>query len=436
MMPSPVVVCWFRRDLRLEDNTALAEAFKSGYPVLPVFIFDRDILDLLPTRKDARVAFIHREVLRLEEEIRTYGGSLHVFHHKPLNAFLALTDTFDVKAVYTNRDYEPYARERDNALHQWLKEKGIPLHGFKDHVIFDRNEVMKDDGTPYTVFTPYSRKWKSLLTETDLADRQSVPPGGTFAQAPRMKAPSLSDLGFADPDIPFPPRTVTRELLEQYASLRDFPGESGTSRLSVHLRFGTISIRSLVRLARGTSEKWLDELIWREFYQMILYHFPHTVDHSFKPAYDRILWRNDPEEFERWKSGTTGYPLVDAGMRELAATGFMHNRVRMVVASFLTKHLLIDWRWGERYFAEKLLDFELASNVGGWQWTAGCGCDAAPYFRIFNPHSQAEKFDPEMRYIRRWVPEWNTPAYPRPIVDHSMARERCLRVFRAALPER
>ncbi len=435
MARTPVVIHWFRRDLRLADNAALWAALRSGLPVVPLFIFDRDILDALNDKRDARVAFIHQEVSRLASELRTMGSDLVVKHSTPAEAFRELIHEFDIKQVFANRDYEPYAIHRDRDLHSWFGEQGIRFTGKKDHVIFEKDEVMKDDGKPYTVFTPYSRKWKSRLNAYYLKPYPSEAYSSALHRFSYRGAPSLEEMGFTDPGIPFPPREPNTETIRRYAELRDLPGVAGTTRLSLHLRFGTISIRYAAARAKELSEKWLDELIWRDFYQMIIYHFPSSADHAFKPAYDRIPWRHDPEGFRKWCEGRTGYPLVDAGMRELNATGFMHNRVRMVVASFLTKHLLLDWRLGERYFAGKLLDYELASNAGGWQWAAGSGCDVAPYFRVFNPTSQQEKFDPDFIYIRKWVPEYGSPAYPAPMVPHSEARERCIATFREALRE-
>jgi len=435
MARQAVSLFWFRRDLRVEDNAALWAALRSGFPVVPVFIFDPHILDVLNDRCDARVTFIHREITRLRAELNQTGGDLFVRYMTPIDAFEELTTLFEVKQVWANRDYEPYARERDQHIFSFFESKGIPFSGKKDQVIFEKSEIMKDDGKPYTVFTPYSRKWKQRLTDFYL---KPYPTSNNLSHLLRWKGeatPSLADMNFRESEIEFPERIAQEEIIRHYEETRDIPSVRGTTRLSLHLRFGTVSIRALASIAQRTSEKWLNELIWREFYQMILYHFPSSVDHAFKPAYDRIPWRNDSDGFEKWCLGKTGYPMVDAGMRELNATGFMHNRVRMVTASFLTKHLLIDWRLGERYFAEKLLDFELSSNVGGWQWSAGSGCDAAPYFRVFNPTSQQEKFDKEFRYIRKWIPEFGTPAYPGPIVPHAEARERCLSVYKAALRE-
>jgi deoxyribodipyrimidine photo-lyase len=336
-------------------------------------------------------------------------------------------------AVYTNRDYEPYARTRDNIIGAELQSRGIEFKTFKDHVIFEPTEVVKSDGLPYTIYTPYSRKWKENLKTKHTKSFSVEQYLKNLKKVNSLPLPSLSNLGFRKTGIRFPERTIKVSTIEKYHQLRNFPALQGTTRLSAHIRFGTVSIRKVVQIALKKNAIWVNELIWREFYQMILWHFPHVVTNSFKSAYDRIEWRNDPEEFKAWCEGETGYPIVDAGMRELNETGFMHNRVRMITASFLTKHLLIDWRWGEAYFAKKLIDFDLASNNGGWQWSAGSGSDAAPYFRIFNPQLQAEKFDPNNGYIRKWVPEWNTAEYPAPLVDHKMARERAIKVYKAAL---
>ncbi len=431
MSKEKIVLYWMRRDLRLHDNSAFYYALRSGHRVLPIFVFDTSILDHLP-RRDARVVFIHRELTEIQAQLRAMGSDIHFHFGTPQDAFAQLLKTYSVEAVYTNRDYEPYAQNRDKEIYAMLEAQGIPFIGKKDHVIFDKNEVIKDDGKPYTVFTPYSRKWKSNLRPYHY---KAYPNAKYFDQLLKIHLsdiPTLASMRFEDMELAFPEKTVSTTLLSQYGEKRDIPSIRGTSRLSIHLRFGTVSIRQLVQQALP-HEKWLNELIWRDFYQAIMYHFPHSVTGAFKPQYDRIPWRDDQEAFQRWCIGTTGYPIVDAGMRELNTTGFMHNRVRMIVASFLTKHLLIDWRWGERYFAEKLLDYDLASNVGGWQWAASSGCDAAPYFRVFNPESQTDKFDPDYRYIRQWVPEYGTPAYPKPIVDHKFARERVLATYKEAL---
>ena len=429
-----MVIFWFRRDLRLDDNAGLYHALKSGHPVLPLFVFDRNILDLLEDRTDRRVEFIHSALAEIQDQLKERGSSLEVHYGVPVEVIRQLTDTYLIMGVYTNTDYEPYATERDGAVGRLLDERGIPFYSCKDQVIFEKEEVVKDDGKPYTIYTPYSRKWKSKLTDFYLSSYPTKKYWRHFLKRPSRAIPSLASMGFAAVGEPFPSATVRADLLRNYEKRRDFPGVEGTSRMGVHLRMGTVSIRALARKAGELSETYLNELIWREFYQMILWHFP-TVGkgRSFKPAYDHIRWRNNEKEFERWCAGQTGYPIVDAGMRELNATGFMHNRVRMIVASFLAKHLLIDRRWGEAYFAEKLLDFELASNNGNWQWAAGCGCDAAPYFRVFNPTTQTRRFDPELSYIKHWVPEWQAPGYPRPMVDHEQARKRALEVYARAV---
>jgi deoxyribodipyrimidine photo-lyase len=435
-MKEPIAIHWFRRDLRLEDNHSLSKALQSGKPVLCIFIFDRLILDKLEDKADARLTFIHSTLVSIHDKLRRLGSGLKTYYGQPLEVWQQIIEEYDVQEVFCNRDYEPYAQQRDRAVHDLLLSRGIVMHGYKDHVIFEKSEVVKDDGKPYTVFTPYSKKWKSTLNAHSFDTFDSVPSEGMLQVLPDEKILSLESMNMISADSTlFPDLKASDEIIKNYHLTRDLPAILGTTRLSLHLRFGTVSIRKLARLGMSLNEKWLNELIWRDFYQMIIYHFPHTTQAAFKPAYDRIPWRIAPLEFEAWCKGQTGYPIVDAGMRELNATGFMHNRVRMIVASFLTKHLLIDWRLGERYFAGKLLDFDLASNVGGWQWAASCGCDAAPYFRVFNPALQTEKFDKDFRYIRKWVPELNTPAYPKPIVEHSFARDRVLKVFKEALKQ-
>jgi deoxyribodipyrimidine photo-lyase len=432
-----VNIFWFRRDLRLKDNAGLYHALKSDKPVLPIFIFDKNILDKLSDKADKRVAFIHAALQEMQAELITLGSSLEVFYSTPDEAFKKLTSTYTIEKVFTNHDYEPYAKERDDAIADFLKTKGAFLHTFKDQVILEKDEVLKDDGKPYTVFTPYSRKWKTVLNEFHLKAYPTEKYFNNFLQQRANKIPSLKEMGFVETEAAFPSKTLKKELLVKYQQQRNFPSVAGTSKLGIHLRFGTISIRRLAQHCSGLSETFLNELIWRDFYHVILWHFP-QVGHgkAFKPAYDFIEWRNDEGGFDKWCKGQTGYPIVDAGMRELNATGFMHNRVRMIVASFLTKHLLIDWRWGEAYFAEKLLDFDLAANNGGWQWAAGSGCDAAPYFRIFNPYLQTKKFDPELKYINKWVPELNELSYPQPIVDHEFARKRCLEIYKEGLDKK
>lgn len=431
---------WFRRDLRINDNHGLYAALTAGLPVVPVFIFDHNILDNLP-KDDARVDFIHRTIVDLDLELKNFGSSLMVFHGDPQQIWKELANKFKIQTVYFNHDFEPYAAQRDAAVKQVLQQNKITMLGYKDHLIFEGNEILKDDGKPYTVFTPYKNKWLFKLQSEiyngmpkSLISRDSEKHTDQFYKVGKpYEIPTLATLGFESTELSFPPKTVVSSLIVNYDQTRDYPAVAGTSKLGIHFRFGTISIREKAMKALKLNATYLNELIWRDFYAMILFHFPHTISASFRPEYDRIQWLNDMPSFEKWKEGKTGYPMVDAGMRELNATGYMHNRVRMVVASFLTKHLLIDWRWGEAYFAEKLLDYDQASNVGGWQWAAGSGTDAAPYFRIFNPASQAEKFDAEEKYAKKWIPELHTSIYPKPMVDHKMARERCLLTYKAAL---
>lgn len=431
-MTQQITIFWFRRDFRIEDNASLYHALRSGHPVQPVFIFDTDILDKLEDKKDARVSFIHQEITSLHQTLLAKGTTLDVRIGRPLEIWKKLMEEYAIAEVWANRDYEPYARARDKQVYELLNEKSISFRAKKDHVIFEKDEVVKKDGKPYTVYTPYSKVWKSTLTPYYLKAYPSAAIDNWHQTDPKA-LPLLSEVGFEPSSIDFPSRELDEKVVEQYHDLRDLPAKKGTSRLSLHLRFGTVSIRTLAKRAQELNEKYLNELIWRDFYQAILWHFPQVVEENFSKKYDGIAWRNDESEFEKWKKGKTGYPIVDAGMRELNATGFMHNRVRMIVASFLTKHLLIDWRWGEAYFAEKLLDFELASNNGGWQWAAGTGVDAQPYFRIFNPYSQTDKFDKQHHYINKWVPEVETAHYPKPIVDHKAARERCLDVYKEGM---
>ena len=432
-MPQSISIFWFRRDFRLEDNTALSAALDGDYPVLPIFIFDGSILDDLKNSSDPRVTFIHEIILKLNTRLEQKGTGIQTYYGEPVEIWKKIISENDVKAVYANRDYEPYARKRDKAVYMLLKEHNIPFISKKDHVIFEKSEVMKDDGTPYKVYTPYSRKWKSLVNTHYPQRHGSALASDNWLQAKISPVISLEKMGFKHSSIRVPSKDIPEDIIKKYHQTRDIPSIQGTSRLGIHLRFGTISIRQLAEKARDWNEKYLNELIWRDFYQMILWHFPYVVDENFNRKYDAVQWRNNRKEFELWCEGKTGYPIVDAGMRELNATGYMHNRVRMVVASFLTKHLLIDWRWGEAYFAEKLLDYELASNNGGWQWAAGTGVDAAPYFRIFNPESQTKKFDGKNQYIKKWVPEYQEFSYPSPIVDHKFGRERALTVYKEAL---
>lgn len=432
-MPT-VNVFWFRRDLRLNDNAALYHALRAGYPVVPIFIFDKNILDLLEDKADRRVEFIHAAISTLQQELIMIGASLEVYYSTPLEAFKILLSKYTIDKVFTNHDYEPYALEREKLITNLLQASKATLHTYKDQVVFEKNEILKDDGKPYTVFTPYSKKWKAALKDFHLKAYPTEKYFSNFYKQPVREIPSLQSMGFKVVDEPFPSKQLNEEIVKKYKEQRDFPGINSTSKLGLHLRFGTISIRALAQKGKDLCETYLNELIWRDFYHMILWHFPQVgKGKAFKPEYDTIEWRRDEGEFEKWCMGQTGYPIVDAGMRELNATGFMHNRVRMVVASFLTKHLLLDWRLGEAYFAQKLLDFDLAANNGGWQWAAGSGCDAAPYFRIFNPYLQTQKFDPQLTYIKKWVPEFQEFNYPKPIVDHDLARKRCLEVYAKAL---
>jgi len=428
-----ITIFWFRRDLRLHDNTGLLMALQSGIPVLPVFIFDRSILGKLNCRDDPRVSFIHSQVTRLKKELENAGSSLLVLNGYPVEVFSSLIREFNVEKVLANSDYEPAGLMRDQEVTRLLSACGIQVSFYKDHVVFEKNEILKEDGTPYSIFTPYSVKWKKNLRPDTLWAKNSGFLIHRFLKCPPFPLPGLNDIGFDEGVVPFPPSEIPFPIIENYASTRDIPAIGGTTRLGIHLRFGTISIREVCAVAVQKSDVFLNELIWRDFFISILWHFPHAAENPFKRRYRFIEWRNNETEYMKWCRGETGYPLVDAGMRELNSTGFMHNRVRMVVASFLTKHLLIDWRWGEAYFAEKLLDYELSSNNGNWQWAAGCGCDAAPYFRVFNPLAQQKKFDPQGIYIRKWIPELDTSDYPQPLVDHSLARERALVVYKRAL---
>ena len=431
---SKVTIFWFRRDLRLHDNAGLYHALKDNKPVIPIFIFDKNILDKLENKEDRRVTFIYQAVKEIQEQLKSISSSLEVFYDFPEKVFTQLLSKYKIEKVYANHDYEPYAIARDEKINEILKLSGGTLVTFKDQVIFEKDEIKKDDGKPYTVFTPYSRKWKTKLNDFYLSSYPAEKYYSNFYKQSPQPLPSLSDIGFKKVTENFPSKIANEILIKNYYNQRNFPSVDGTSRLGVHLRFGTISIRELAAKAKQLNETFLNELIWRDFYQSILWHFPHVGMHkAFKPEYENIEWRNNEAEFELWCKGNTGYPIVDAGMRQLNQTGFMHNRVRMIVASFLSKHLLIDWRWGEAYFAEKLLDYDLASNNGGWQWAAGSGCDAAPYFRIFNPYLQTKKFDPELKYMKKWVPEFMEVSYPAPIVEHEFARKRCLEVFRRTL---
>ena len=428
-----MTVFWFRRDLRLDDNVALFNALQDNEAVLPIFIFDETILQQLE-KDDARVTFIHNQLDKINQELAKTNKSLAIFYGKPIEVYEKLIIENKITSVYTNHDYEPYARKRDVALNDLFKKHTIEFKTCKDQVIFEKSEITKEDGLPYVVYTPYSNKWKTKLKEIKLIN---YPSESLLDKMVEHSYPflSLKDIGFKKTSIVLPEYTISEKLVSEYEATRNFPAvKNGTSLLGIHLRFGTISIRKIVQYAvKFQNETFLKELIWREFFMQIIWHFPHTQTQSFKPKYDEIKWINNEILFQKWCEGKTGYPMVDAGMRELNTTGHMHNRVRMVVASFLCKHLLIDWRWGETYFASKLLDYEQASNIGNWQWAAGSGVDAAPYFRIFNPTEQIKKFDKELKYIKKWVPELETLYYPSPIVDHKDAREKCLKVYKEAV---
>ncbi len=427
-----ITLFWFRRDLRLEDNTGLYYALKQEDNVLPLFIFDKNILDKLEDKSDARVDFIHQQLLSIHQELVKKGSSILVKYGNPEEVYQELFLEFDIQAVYTNRDYEPYGKGRDASIEKLLKEKSIPFLTFKDQVIFEPGEIINGSGEFYKVFTPFSKVWLDKFKSTQIQLLTNYQWNKLYLSKP-LPVISLVEMGFQKTILNIPPIKTDENIIAHYDQTRNFPSQNGTSRLGIHLRFGTISIRKLALTAVKLNDTFLNELIWREFYMMILAYSPQVVDRAFKPQYDQILWRNNEVEFEAWCKGKTGYPIVDAGMRELNETGYMHNRVRMIVASFLTKHLLIDWRWGEAYFAKKLLDFELASNNGGWQWAAGTGTDAQPYFRIFNPESQTEKFDKELKYIKKWIPEFGMSDYPNPIVDHKFARQRALDTYKKAL---
>ncbi|WP_033961715.1 cryptochrome/photolyase family protein [Psychroserpens jangbogonensis] len=433
-MKQPLNIFWFRRDLRLDDNVGFYKALSSDYPVLPIFIFDTEILDKLP-EDDARVTFIHGTLQTMSTTLqKEYQSNLAMFHSKPIEIFKQLIETYDIKSVFTNHDYEPYAKKRDSELSDFLSKHEIEFKTFKDQVIFEKDEVVKKDGKPYMVYTPYMRVWKAQFKsqELDIYDTESL--FSNLIKNSELPNLSLTDLGFKTSIQKIAQYVVTPSLIQAYEETRNFPAKDSTSRLGPHLRFGTVSIRKMVQKAIAEdNEIFWQELIWREFFMQILWHFPHTAKDSFKSKYDRIEWRNNEDEFYKWCEGKTGYPLVDAGMRELNETGFMHNRVRMLVGSFLCKHLLIDWRWGEAYFAEKLHDYDMSSNIGNWQWVAGSGVDATPYFRIFNPTSQIQKFDKNHDYIKKWVPDYQELTYPQPMVDHKIARERCLKMYKDAL---
>lgn len=432
-MNNKITVFWFRRDLRLHDNVGFYNALKSKNSVLPIFIFDKDILDKLK-KDDSRVSYIHQELQNIKAELLKIKRGISIFYGKPIDIYKQLSEVYEIDAVYTNHDYEPYANQRDAEIKAFLTSKNIKFKTYKDQVIFEKNEIVKKDGNPYKVYTPYSRKWLEAFQEKGIQFYPSEKYLENCVCIEKHPFLTLSDIGFVKSNITSDPYNVSTRLINEYEETRNFPAQNATSKLGAHLRFGAVSVRQMVDKASKISNiTFLKELIWREFFMQILWHFPHTQKKAFKPKYDRILWRNDEADFKAWCNGQTGYPLVDAGMRELNKTGFMHNRVRMLVGSFLCKHLLIDWRWGEAYFAEKLLDYEMSSNVGNWQWVAGSGVDASPYFRIFNPTTQIKKFDKDLMYIRKWVPEFQELTYSKEIIEHKFARERCLKVYKEAV---
>ena len=427
-----ISIFWFRRDLRLKDNHGLYQALESEKKVLPIFIFDEDILDLLENKSDKRVDFIVQALQTLNSFLKSKNKGIKIFKGKPLEIYKKLTENYEIEAVYSNEDYEPYAIKRDQEIADFLASKNIAFHSFKDQVIFHKDEIVKADKKPYTVYTPYSKLWLNEFQKVDLQGFPSEKKLDNLLDIP-FEELKIEDIGFQKTNLAFEIPEADLHIIKTYEETRNFPAVKGTTQLGVHLRFGTISVRKLAKIAKENNLTFLKELIWREFFMQILYHFPKVVNHSFKAKYDAIPWENNPEFLEKWKAGKTGFPIVDAGMRELNATGFMHNRVRMITASFLIKHLLTDWRIGEAYFAEKLMDYDLSANNGNWQWCASSGCDAAPYFRIFNPDEQQKKFDPDFKYIKKWIPEFGTKYYPKPIVEHKKAREKVLKVYKEAL---
>lgn len=421
---------WFRRDLRIHDNAGLYHALRSGRPVQPLFIFDKNILDQLEDKNDRRLVFIHRQLKNINEQLKIFGSTLLVIYGTPTDVWKKLSNEYEIENVFANNDYEPYAINRDDEINLLLSEKNTGFQSFKDQVIFEKDEIIKSDGRPYTVYTPYKNQWRKKINDACLKSYETEKYVKNFRKSSFIPIPSLKEIGFNDMKIEFISASPSISVLQNYSKLRDFPAANGTTHCGIHLRFGTVSIRELVRKGFDHSDTWVNELVWREFFMSLLWHFPFITEKAFKPAFEFLPWKNDLTEFEKWCDGITGYPIVDAGMRELNETGYMHNRLRMITAMFLTKYLLIDWKWGEAYFSKKLNDFELANNIGGWQWCAGTGADAAPYFRIFNMDLQTKKFDPQFNYIRKWVPEFQHLSYPKPMIDYSFARKRCIDFFR------
>ena len=427
-------IFWFRRDLRIDDNPGLYEALANSKNVIPIFIFDTNIIDNLPS-DDNRIKFIWHSLSLLNERLKEVGSTLNIFKGNPLEVFKKIILKYRLISVYVNRDYEKYSIKRDKEINTFLNENKIAFNASKDHVFFEPNEILKSDGTPYTVFTPYSKKWFEKFYSEKLPQYQIKNLVDNFFKTNYKPIMSLSEIGFSNDEIEFEKFNLGDELIKNYNSKRDFPYLNSTSKIGPYLRFGLISVREVGKktIEKKFDQSFLRQLIWRDFYIQIFFHFPDSENENFKPAYDKIIWLNEEEKFEKWCAGETGYPIVDAGMKELNKTGFMHNRVRMIAASFLCKHLLIHWKKGESYFAKKLLDYEMASNVGNWQWVAGTGVDAAPYFRLFNPEIQMKKFDPQKVYIKKWLPKYDPENYLEPIIDHNYARERCLSAYKIAL---
>lgn len=421
-----ISIFWFRRDLRLDDNYGLFQALQSNTKVIPLFIFDETILNRLP-KNDPRVGFIHESLSKINDQLQEHGSSLLIKKGKPETIWASLIEDYSITSVFFNKDYEPSAIDRDTSIRLFLEQKGIQVTATKDQVIFEEAEIVKSDGLPYTVYTPFKNKWlEKYQTQAPSREWDTTPIFSNFYES-QFQFPSLETIGFEESSIKVKPFQL--QQLHNYHETRDYPAIDSTSYLSPHLRFGTVSIRKLVNWAVRKNAVFLSELIWREFFMQILFHFPKVQNRNFKSAYDGIQWRNDESEFKLWCEGKTGYPMVDAGMRQLNTTGYMHNRVRMVVASFLCKHLLIEWQWGEAYFAEKLLDYDRSANVGNWQWAAGTGCDAAPYFRVFNPEIQQKKFDEKGIYIRKWIKDFDF-GYPKPMVEHAKARDRAIATYK------
>ncbi|OHX68326.1 cryptochrome/photolyase family protein [Flammeovirga pacifica] len=431
---SKITIVWLRRDLRLFDQTALSAALKTSQNVLPLFIFDKHILEDLSDRSDARVTFIHQQLNHIKEQLEEYGSSLLTYYDTPENAWKEITEKYEIEAVHTNHDYEPYAIQRDKNIETFLDQKNIRFITHKDQCIFEKNDITKDDGKPYVVYTPFSRKWKArLLNEPEAIEVRNCTLYDHYFQTSPLSMLSLEDMNFKQSSLSIPSLDIDTDIIRKYDEQRDYPAIQGTTHLGLHLRFGTVSVRELVRQYQSLNEVFLNQIIWRDFYMTILYHFPHVVSDNYNRKYDKVPWENNETHFEAWKRGETGYPIVDAAMKELNTTGYMHNRARMIVASFLCKHLLIDWRWGEAYFAEKLLDYDLSANNGSWQWAAGTGTDAQPYFRVFNPEAQMKKFDKSLEYVKKWIPNYDPANYIDPIVDHKEARLKAIETYKKAL---